>query len=356
MHAKATTAAHNVPVTKNTSERKGNWQRYRGLLVGLFLLAGVIYIAMHFGEGRRFLRLVWRADPIWLGIGFLLQVATYFASGAIWWIVVRHFKVNISLGELSALSLAKLSLEKIIPSGGFGGSLLLVRSVEGRGAPDCVAAATLLVDVLSIYAARAISIVVAVAIIWTAQGLNWLIILVCAVFILFAAAVLGGIYWFTSVGPKKIPRFLLKIPAVGSVIESISEAPPEAMHSKSLFWGATGLQLLILVLDAATLDAMLRSIGHPASPDKVFASFSIASVASMLSLIPGGLGAFEGVSILMLGLLKVPIKVGLAATLMLRAFILWLPMIPGFFVLRRESKHLVGDKDSPQRRRGAKKS
>ena len=341
MHAKATTAAPNIRMTKNGAERKGGWQQYRGLIFGLFLLAGVIYVAMHLGEGREFLRLVWHADPVWLGIGILYQVATYFASGAIWWIVVRHFKVNISLSELSALSLAKLSLEKIIPSGGFGGSLLLVRSVEGRGAPECVAAATLLVDVLSIYAARAISIVIAVAIIWADQGLNWLIVGVCAVFILFAAAVLGGIFWFTSVPKEKIPRFLLKIPAVGSVIGSISEAPPEAMHSKSLFWGATGLQLLILLLDAATLDAMLRAIGYSVDPEKIFASFSMASVASMLSIIPGGIGAFEGVSILMLGLLKVPVEAGLAATLMLRAFILWLPMIPGFFVLRRESKHLV---------------
>ena len=345
MHAKATTAARNIPVTKDNTEKKGGWRQYRGLLLGLFLLAGVIYVAVHMGEGREFLKLVRHANPVWLGIGVLYQVATYFASGAIWWIVVRHFKVNISLGELSALSLAKLSLEKIIPSGGFGGSLLLVRSVEGRGAPERVAAATLLVDVLSSYAARAISIVIAVAIIWADQGISWLIVLVCTVFVLFAAAVLGGIFWFTSVKKEKIPRFLLKIPAIGPVIEVISEAPPEAMHSKSLFWGATGLQLLILVLDAATLDSMLRSIGHPAGPDKVFASFSIADVASMLSIIPGGIGAFEGVSILMLGLLKVPIKAGLAATLMLRALILWLPMIPGFFVLRRESKHLVKGKD-----------
>jgi uncharacterized membrane protein YbhN (UPF0104 family) len=113
------------------------------------------------------------------------------------------------------------------------------------------------------------------------------------------------------------------------------------MHSKRLFWGATGLQLLVIVLDAATLDAMLRSISHPAQLDKIFASYSMSNVASMLSIIPGGIGAFEGVSVLTLGLLSVPINVGLAATLMLRAFILWLPMIPGFFILRRESGYLL---------------
>ena len=188
--------------------------------------------------------------------------------------------------------------------------------------------------------ARAISIVIAVAIIWAAQGISWVVVLVCGIFILFAAGILGGIFWFTSVPIEKIPE-LLKIPAIGPVVKSISEAPPEAMHSKSLFWGATGLQLLIIILDAATLDAMLRSIGYSSSPEKVFASFSIAGVASMVSLIPGGVGAFEGVQVLMLGLLRVPVNAGLAATLMLRALVLWIPMIPGFFILRRESKHLV---------------
>lgn len=324
----------------NTKESRRKWSG-KGILFGLLLLAAVIYVAMHLGEGREFLQLVRHADPFWLIVGVMYQAATYLCAGAIWWIVVKHFNFDISLGELSALSLAKLSLEKIVPAGGFGGSLLLVRSVESQGAPESVAAATLLVDVLSSYSSKAIAIVIAVAIIWTAQGIQWVVVLVCGVFILFAVVILGGIFWLTGLRDSKLPGWLRKIPVIGKVVESISEAPPEAMHSKRLFWGATGLQLLIIVLDAATLDAMLRSIGHPARFDKTFASLSIASIASMLSLIPGGLGAFEGVSILMLGLLRVPIKAGLAATLMLRAFILWLPMIPGFFILQRQSAKIL---------------
>jgi uncharacterized protein (TIRG00374 family) len=324
----------------STKESRRKWSG-KGILFGLLLLAAVIYVAMHLGEGREFLQLVRHADPFWLIVGVMYQVATYLFAGAIWWIVVKHFNFDISLGELSALSLAKLSLEKIVPAGGFGGSLLLVRSVESQGAPESVAAATLLVDVLSSYSSKAIAIVIAVAIIWTAQGIQWVVVLVCGVFILFAVVILGGIFWLTGLRDSKLPGWLRKIPVIGKVVESISEAPPEAMHSKRLFWGATGLQLLIIVLDAATLDAMLRSIGHPARFDKTFASLSIASIASMLSLIPGGLGAFEGVSILMLGLLRVPIKAGLAATLMLRAFILWLPMIPGFFILQRQSAKIL---------------
>lgn len=341
MDANVTAAAGDIAGERQKPKKKGKLRQYSGLLFGLFLLAAVIYFALHLGEGRKFIELVRNAKPGWLIAGVIYQVATYVASGAVWWIVVKRFNVEISLSELSALSLAKLSLEKIIPAGGFGGSLLLIRSVEGRGAPESVAAATLLVDVLSIYAARAISIVISVAVIWYYQGLSWVIVLVCVVFVLFAAAILGGIYWLTGINPRQIPRWVRKIPAIGSVMKSISEAPPEAMESRSLFWEATGLQLLIIILDAATLDAMLRSLGHSAPVLATFASFSMAGAAAMLSLIPGGLGAFEGVSILMLGLLKVPIAAGLAATLMLRMFVLWIPLIPGFFILKHETKHLV---------------
>jgi uncharacterized protein (TIRG00374 family) len=341
MDANVTASAAELPVDEPKQKKKGKLRQYSGLIFGLILLGAVIYISIHIGEGKQFLSLVEHANPWWLIAGIIYQAITYVASGMIWWIVVRRFNVDISLSELTGLSLAKLSLEKIIPAGGFGGSLLLIRSVEGRGAPESVAAATLLVDVLSIYAARAITIVASVAIIWAYQGMHWVIVLVCVVFVLFAGAILGGIYWLTGINARQIPKFIRKIPAIGAVMKSISEAPPEAMHSRSLFWEATGLQVLIIVLDALTLDAMLRSLGHSAPLAATFASFSMAGAASMLSLIPGGIGAFEGVSILMLGLLKVPIEAGLAATLMLRAFILWLPMIPGFFILKQESKHLV---------------
>lgn len=339
MNANATTGVDAIDRTHEASKR-GRLRRYRGLIVGLFLLAGVIYIAINIGEGRKFLTLVENARPAWLFVGLIYQAATYVCAGAVWWLVLKRFKVEIRLRELTALSLAKLSLEKLIPAAGFGGSLLLIRSVEGRGAPVSVAAATLIVDMLSIYAARAVSIVASVAIVWVYQGINWVIILVCAVFILFAAVTLGGIFWLTGVEKRQIPPIVRKIPAIGPVLKSISEAPREAMRDRRLFWEATGLQFLIIVLDALTLDAMLRSLGHVAPLAATFASFSMAGTAATLSLIPGGLGAFEGVSILMLGLLKVPIEAGLAATLMLRAFVLWLPMIPGFFVLRRESRLL----------------
>ncbi|MDB5691870.1 MAG: hypothetical protein JWO81_933 [Alphaproteobacteria bacterium] len=57
-----------------------------------------------------------------------------------------------------------------------------------------------------------------------------------------------------------------------------------------------------------------------------------------LGPVPLGLGAFEGASTAMLRLLGTPLEPALAATLLLRGFTLWLPLIPGLLVTRRMSK------------------
>jgi uncharacterized membrane protein YbhN (UPF0104 family) len=60
----------------------------------------------------------------------------------------------------------------------------------------------------------------------------------------------------------------------------------------------------------------------------------MAYVASRVGSTPLGLGTFEGASIAMLQLIGVEIEAALAATLLFRAFTLWLPMIPGLWSMR----------------------
>jgi uncharacterized membrane protein YbhN (UPF0104 family) len=54
--------------------------------------------------------------------------------------------------------------------------------------------------------------------------------------------------------------------------------------------------------------------------------------------VPLGLGAFEGTSTAMLRLFGVPFEAALAATLLLRGFTLWLPLLPGLVITRRMSR------------------
>jgi uncharacterized membrane protein YbhN (UPF0104 family) len=97
------------------------------------------------------------------------------------------------------------------------------------------------------------------------------------------------------------------------------------------------LQLAVFLLDTATLAVVLAAIGSDgAHLPGVFASFMIASVAATVGPTPLGLGTFESVSVATLALVGVRLEAALAATLLLRGLTLWLPMLPGLWIARRE--------------------
>jgi uncharacterized protein (TIRG00374 family) len=75
-------------------------------------------------------------------------------------------------------------------------------------------------------------------------------------------------------------------------------------------------------------------VGWQAHPAEVFAAFVIASVAGTIGIVPGGLGTFEAACVGMLHAVGTPTTVALTATLLLRGFTFWLPMLPGLWLAR----------------------
>jgi uncharacterized protein (TIRG00374 family) len=93
-----------------------------------------------------------------------------------------------------------------------------------------------------------------------------------------------------------------------------------------------------MALDAATLAVMLLAVGARPDPLSCFAAQVMAQVASTVGVMPGGLGTFEAGSVATLTLTGTPPAAALSATLLLRGFTFWLPMIPGLILLRRTER------------------
>jgi uncharacterized membrane protein YbhN (UPF0104 family) len=64
----------------------------------------------------------------------------------------------------------------------------------------------------------------------------------------------------------------------------------------------------------------------------------MSALLAILGVIPGGLGLFEGGAVAMLRWFDVPVEAGLAATLLLRAWTFWLPMVPGMWIAHHEER------------------
>jgi len=309
-----------------TTRRAVRWLPW---LLGAAAVAAVVFVALHAAEERAFVRLLEQARPVWLLWALGLQAATYFAQAEIWRIVLRRAGTSIPFSFACRLSLAKLFIDQAIPSMGISGAIVVARALEKRGAPRPAVMSSVAVDAASFYIAYVINLAVALALV-TAQGhASPLILAIAALFFAYGGGLTAAVLLLSGRAPGRFAATLLRVPGIGRIVALLQEASPHLAHDPSLLTRATVLQVVIAVLDAATVWVLIRSLGVTASPAAVFASFMIASVLRSIGFLPGGLGTFEAASVAALTLAGVPVAAGLAATLLFRGLSFWLPMLPG---------------------------
>lgn len=313
-------------------------------LFGLLVLATVVLVAAKFSELERFTEIARNAEPAWLLVAFVLQALTYVCAAGVWQGTLWRAGEHRSFGSMVPLGLAKLFADQALPTGGIGGTVLVVAGLERRGISRPVGMAALLIGLVSYYAAYLTAVVAALAILYRSHALDRAMIAAAALFVLVAAGiptiVLLARRWLRSdnhSGPvTTLNRWLERVPGYSTLTQAVSQAPTSLLRDPPAFVIGFALQLMVFALDAGTLWVMLAAIGAETSPAIAVAAFVMASLAATVGPMPLGLGTFEAVCVTVLHLQGLSIEVALTATLLLRGFTFWLPMIPGLVLARRE--------------------
>jgi Mg2+-importing ATPase len=304
-------------------------------LFGLALLTIVVAVVWHRSEADAFFAVARRAEPWWVLAAVGLQAATYLAQGQVWREVVRASGFRLPLSEAFGLSLAKLFADQLVPSVGISGSVMLAGALERRSIPRAKAAAAVVIQTASYYAAYMIGVGLALAIAATRAGAaRWLVPLSGA-FLLVAGPLTIAAMALPGRAHGRHASRLMRFRPIRDAIEYLQDADPALVRSPSLMTRCVAWQLAVLVLDSGTLWTLLLALGTRASPAGVFISFVVASLVRTLGIVPGGLGTFDAACIAMLRLAGVDLATALAATLLLRGLSSWLPMIPGLWYSRR---------------------
>jgi glycosyltransferase 2 family protein len=157
-------------------------------------------------------------------------------------------------------------------------------------------------------------------------------------FLVVAGGIPMLVLWLHRRGQERIPRFIAKWSKARRFFELVGEAPTKLVRNPALIGWLTALNLAVFIADAATMQACVLALGVHAPLSAGYVAFMFASIAVILGPIPMGLGSFEAVSIAMLRLFGVPFEAALSATLLFRGFTLWLPLVPGGILLRKEMK------------------
>lgn len=306
------------------------------LATGILLLCVVVALVVHFGEGHQFAALLQQARPSWLIIALGLQVATYICAAGVWQRALARQNKHRPLFQLVALGLAKVFMDQAVPSAGVSGTMLVAKALRRRGLTHRDALATVLAGLIAFYISYGVAVLATLVIVWSAGRVSRFITTAATGFAVIVVLVPSAILWMTR-RARRFPSWIRRIGPIRNFLAALGDRPAPVLRNRRFLAEATVLQLGIVAFDAATLWALLYAVGASTGPEAVFASFTMASVIATLSPIPSGLGTFDGTMIAMLRAFGVPLEPALAATVLFRGYTLLLPLLPGFWVARRET-------------------
>nr|WP_316651130.1 lysylphosphatidylglycerol synthase transmembrane domain-containing protein [uncultured Gellertiella sp.] len=307
--------------------------------IGLLALAGLVTFLLHFGDFTVFVKTIRGADLRWLLAALACQILTYLCAAAVWSRVLKHAGAPMKLRSLLGLALVELFANQAVPTGGLSGSIMVVRGLVRRGIAPATAVTALVVAALSYYAAYLLVALSAFSLLWNMGDFSdaWASLLV--IFAVILAVIAGSVVLLIRSHGNFIPDWARHWHFVQRFADLLAEVRMDVLGDGRLLAETIGLQAALFLIDSATLWCAARAVGLAVEPQQAFIAFLLASVVTTISPIPMGLGTFEGTSIGILHFFGASVESSLAATLLLRGFTLWLPMLPGLILIRRESRH-----------------
>lgn len=311
---------------------------WRTWLLALFLVAAVIFAAIHWGDVKKFADLLAHARPAWLLAAVAAQLLTYGELAVQWLLVIRAGHCSVRFTKLLPLTITKHFADQLVPTAGMSGNVVVVDRLTAIGASRPIAIASVILTILAYYGSYAISALVALLLLWLHSQTNWIIFAAVGVFLAVAAAVPSLVLWLQKKGKYALPKWLRKIGSIRGLFEMIGEAPNDLVRDGRLIAELTLLNTAGVALDAVTLQFCLFALGLDTPFYVAFSALVMASVVKILGPVPMGLGSFEAASIATLGVQGVPFEAAVSATLLFRGFELWLPLVPGMITTRRHLK------------------
>jgi uncharacterized protein (TIRG00374 family) len=311
--------------------------------LGLLTLALVLLVVVNVGQVERFAALVRGARPQWLLFAILLQAGTYVSAAAVWQRTLAAAGHSVRLPSLVPLALAKLFTDQAFPSIGLSGTMVLARGLARRGVSVEVATQTLLATLVSFYAAYLAAAALAVGLLWLHHEASVLLTIACGVFSVVAIAIPAIAFTLKRWGMRLPVKWLARLPGFAALLARVASAPTDLLRRGPLLVQTFLLQSCIFLLDASTLWAAFQALGAPVEFLAAYAAFMMASIVATIGPLPVGLGTFEASSVGVLTVLGIDVETALAGTLLLRGLTVWLPMLPGVWLARREVRAARGD-------------
>lgn len=271
-------------------------------------------------------------------IFFAFQAFMYRELLGIW-------KVSLDFTKVYLITLASSAGNKLIPSGGASGLAVFIGEARRDGVDAEVSLLTNAWFYLLDYLAFLLVVIWGAAYLFRSGGLTHteelavivftVIILAALSFFVLALKSTGMIINFLE--NRFRPRSHLIIRAKNIVIESLARSritekdrPRAGGRVAAAFLGGVGMQ----ITDIAILIIAFKVVNYSVDTGMVVAGFGLASILSLVSMVPQGIGIYETSMTWLYTQMGVPFSIALTVALLYRGATFWFPVIPGIISIR----------------------
>lgn len=325
----------------------------RGWITTITLVLLVIVVVAAWPEIVNAWNLLDEVNVAVLALLIPMQLFSYYATGGM---IFSYLRSKGNLKELSRLRMTRIALElnfvnHILPSGGAAGFSYLSWVLSRHGVSAGRSTMAQIIRFVLTFLSFVVLLVLAVIVLFLDHKISpvviWLSVLLA---VLAVGATIGIIYLMNS--KKRLTRFsvwlTMKVNRVVAVFtrgkkqDAVKEGiilgfftdlhedylairKDKRILIKPFLWA-----ILANMADVALLWIAFWSLGYMVNPAVLFVAFGLASIASVISVAPGGAGIYETIMIAFLATTGVPATIAIAGTLLARVSLILMTIVFGY--------------------------
>ena len=315
------------------------------LLFGLLIMAVMLYF-IGIDEVIEALKL----SNLWLVLlAIVIQIFTYFLYTWRWNIINKTANMDLGIKKSLPMVLVSLAVNNITPSGRGGGepvrAYLLAK--EGHFKFEDTFATVIADRALDTFPFVILAILTIIGIILTfSLDIKLIAFLVICVTLITAAVILLIYVCINEAFGVKLTSWIIKIVrrlykkfnegTEQRIIEAVKvfQARMNALlRDRTILYHALPLSFVIWIFEILRVYVVFLAFGANVSPIIIGEVFILASFVGMIPLLPGGLGAVDGIMILFYATAGITASISAAATVVERLISFWMTTFVGLIFL-----------------------
>ncbi len=320
------------------------------ILIGLVAVVVLAIIFLRGDQLEHLVKTIEEGAPLFLILAVACQMGKYVSQGAgfVWCFKAVNARLPFKQGV--KLVFATFFVDTIIPSFNMSGTSVVMAAASRDGISSGQATGAALLRQVSINAGFLVIMVIGFVVLGFARGLQvgWVILGLVAVVIVggmvaamaFAAAkpdlLLKVLAPVIRVADKVLGRFKKK-PIddwVKQTVNTYAQSAKLMTRNQADILKELGFSVLASVLELGCFSFCCLAFGMH-SPEAMICGYVVVTLFAMVSIVPQGVGVTEAAVLVTFTLFGIEQATGMAAVMVYRAIVFWMPFLIGAVVIQR---------------------